>query len=175
MMALSSKLTMVASVMAAVLSMLALSTTYAFVTESSSRSSNVIRRVDTLLNVLPPLIIGPVLKKMREENAKKNAPMVTEEEAEGEAPGLRVGASIWKWPPVWPYDQNFFTPTEDIPTPQNSMANPMMGMLSGMPEDAMPTPEVKEIEKLDPVQYWQVEKADVKTEMDEEAADQLKS
>jgi len=161
-------------VMTAVFSMLALSTTHAFVAKSSSKSSNVIRPGDMSLNVLPPMIIGPVLKKMKEEKAKKNAPMVTEEEAKEQAPGLRVGSGIWKWPPVWPYDQNFFTPNEDIPSPQNSLANPMMGMISGMPQDAELTPKVAEIEKLDPVQYWQVDKADVKTEMDEEAADQLK-
>ena len=108
---------------------------------------------------------------MKEEKAKKKAPMATEEDAKGQAPGLRVGGSTWKWPPVWPYDQDFFTPNEDIPQAPAG-ANPMAQMMSGgapMP----PTPEIIEIEKLDPVQYWQVEKADVRTDMDEEAADEL--
>jgi hypothetical protein len=30
-----------------------------------------------------------------------------------------------------------------------------------------------EVEKLDPIQYWQVEKADVKTEMDADAVERL--
>lgn len=98
--------------------------------------------------------------------------MATEEDGRGQAPGLRVGASTWKWPPVWPYDQNFFTPTEDIPeTPAGP--NPMAQMMTGAPMP--PTPQVVEAEKLDPVRYWQEEKGDVKTEMDQEAADKLTS
>jgi len=135
----------------------------------------VIRQVDMSLNVLPPMIIGPMIKKMREEKAKKNAPMVSEDQTKGQAPGLRVGGNTWKWPPIWPYDQTFFTPTEDIPKQQNAQANPMAGMLSGMPENPIPAePEAPEIEKLDPVKYWQVEKADVKTNTDEEAVEKLK-
>lgn len=38
-----------------------------------------------------------------------------------------------------------------------------------------PTPQVIEVEKLDPVQYWQMEKGDVKTEMDEDSAEKLTS
>jgi len=127
------------------------------------------------LNVLPPMIIGPMIKKMREEKAKKNAPMVSEDDTKGQAPGLRVGGNTWKWPPIWPYDQTFFTPTEDIPKQENAQANPMSGMLSGMPENPIPAePEAPEIELLDPVKYWQVEKADVKTDTDEEAVEKLK-
>jgi len=135
----------------------------------------VIRQVDMSLNVLPPMIIGPMIKKMREEKAKKNAPMVSEDDTKGQAPGLRVGGNTWKWPPIWPYDQTFFTPTEDIPKQENAQANPMSGMLSGMPENPIPAePEAPEIELLDPVKYWQVEKADVKTDTDEEAVEKLK-
>mmetsp|Transcript_471 Transcript_471/g.1053 ORF Transcript_471/g.1053 Transcript_471/m.1053 type:complete len:650 (-) Transcript_471:1504-3453(-) len=150
----------------------------AFVTRSSlsSNPSNTLvtdRHRDTSLNSLPPLIIGPMLRKMKEEKAKKRAPMATEADLKGQAPGLRVGASTWKWPPVWPYDQNFFTPKDDIPkTP--SGPNPMAQMMTGgapMP----PQPQVVEVEKLDPVQYWQVEQADVRTEMDEDAVEKLKS
>jgi len=125
---------------------------------------------DTSLNAVPPLIIGPFLRKMKEEKAKKRAPMATEADLRGQAPGLRVGASTWKWPPVWPYDQDFFTPKEDIPkTPAGQ--NPMSQMMTGAP--VPPSPQLIEVEKLDPVQYWQVEKADVKTEMDDDAADKL--
>jgi len=116
-----------------------------------------------------------MIKKMREEKAKKNAPMVSEDDTKGQAPGLRVGGNTWKWPPIWPYDQTFFTPTEDIPKQENAQANPMSGMLSGMPENPIPAePEAPEIELLDPVKYWQVEKADVKTDTDEEAVEKLK-
>lgn len=143
---------------------------------SSSNPSNRIRHRNEVmkLNVLPPLIIGPIIKKMKEEKAKKNAPMVTNEDMKGQAPGLRVGTSTWKWPPVWPYDQTFFTPKEDIQTPQNTQQNMMTGMLTGTPENSIPDPaEATKIEKLDPVQYWQVEKANVTTGLDEEAIEQL--
>lgn len=153
------------------MAIVASSTTLAFVTKSSSS----IRLGDISLNILPPMIIGPMLKKMKEEKAKKNAPMVTEEDAKGQAPGLRVGTSIWKWPPVWPYDENFFTPNEDIPPPQNLQTNSMTGILSGMAQDFVPAkPEFVETKEFDPVQYWQVEKANVKTQMDKESVDQLK-
>jgi len=150
-------------------------TTVAFVTKpsSASRPSNtevVDRHYDTSLNALPPLIIGPMLRKMKEEKAKKRAPMATEADMRGEAPGLRVGASTWKWPPVWPYDQDFFTPKEDIPNVPKGQ-NPMAQMMTGAPMP--PTPQLVEVEKLDPVEYWQVEKGDVKTEMDEDAANQM--
>ena len=44
----------------------------------------------------PPMIIGPMLKKMREEKAKKNMPLASDEERGTEAPGLRVGKGAWK-------------------------------------------------------------------------------
>ena len=97
-------------------------------------------------------------------------PMATEADMRGQAPGMRVGASTWRWPPVWPYDQTFFTPKEDIPKApagQNSMTQMMTG--APMP----PTPQLIEVKKLDPVEYWQVENADIKTEMDEDAAAKL--
>jgi hypothetical protein len=139
----------------------------------------------SLYAVTPTLIIGPMLKKMREEKAKKKMPMVVGDEALGQAPGLRVGGSAWKWPPIWPYDQDFFTPNEDITSPANTaqgQLQPMMGLLSGMPQqqdlsdtDAAPgtTTEVED-NKLDPITYWSVEKADVRTELDSEAAEQLR-
>merc|ERR1719343_541582 len=151
--------------------------TMAFVTQSlkASKPSNtkvISRHHGTSLNALPPLIIGPMLRKMKEEKAKKRAPMATEADMRGQAPGMRVGASTWKWPPVWPYDQTFFTPKEDIPKAPAGQ-NPMAQMMTGAPMP--PQPQVIEVEKLDPVQYWQVEKADMKTEMDEDAAAKLTS
>jgi len=156
--------------------LIAAPTSLAFVTKSSSAtklSKDVMieRRSDTSLNAMPPLIIGPALRKMREEKAKKLAPMATEDDLKNEAPGLRVGASTWKWPPVWPYDQTFFSPKDDIPKGPAG-PNPMAQMMTGGP--AAPAPQVVEVEKLDTVEYWQVENADVKTEMDEDAVVKLK-
>ena len=48
----------------------------------------------------PTMIIGPMIKRMREEQEKKKMPMASEQERAYEAPGLRVGSSAWKWPPV---------------------------------------------------------------------------
>lgn len=136
----------------------------------------------------PTVIIGPMIKKMREDKEKKKMPMVIGDEALGQAPGLRVGGSAWKWPPVWPYDQDFFTPNEDIAAPANtaqSQLQPMMGMLTGMQQQGLPsTAETgtdaaatidlpSEVGTLDPVAYWGVEKAGVRTELDAEAAEQL--
>ncbi len=149
---------------------MAASSTDAFVTKSSS-ASQVVRQSETSLNAMPPLIIGPMLKKMREEKMKKQQPMATEAEIRAEAPGLRVGDSTWKWPPVWPYDNNFFQPKDDIPK-SNPVANPMADIMSGG-APTPPQPQMIEVEKLDPVQYWQVEMADVKTEMDEDAVERL--
>eukprot|EP00529_Nitzschia_sp_RCC80_P016511 CAMPEP_0113496322 /NCGR_PEP_ID=MMETSP0014_2-20120614/30062_1 /TAXON_ID=2857 /ORGANISM="Nitzschia sp." /LENGTH=678 /DNA_ID=CAMNT_0000390241 /DNA_START=42 /DNA_END=2078 /DNA_ORIENTATION=- /assembly_acc=CAM_ASM_000159 len=144
----------------------------------------------TSLNAVPPpFIIGPMLKRMREEKEKKKMPMVVGDEGRGQAPGLRVGGSAWKWPPIWPYDQDFFTPNEDIETPANTaqgQLQPMMGLMAGMPQQqdltdpaaiadaAGATTAPPEDNKLDPLTYWSVEKADVRTELDSEAIEQLK-
>lgn len=102
--------------------------------------------------------------------------MATEGEMKGQAPGLRVGGSAWKWPPVWPYDQDFFTPIEDIAKPDPAaQLNSMAGMMSGTP--AIPKPdeiEIKEQETLDAIKYWKDEKGEIKTELDEEAVEKLK-
>ena len=93
----------------------------AFVSKSSYySSSNVPRTKDLSLQSLPTMIIGPMIKKMRENQAKKRMPMIDAKDAQGQAPGLRVGGNAWKWPPIWPYDQDFFTPNEDITTPNPS-------------------------------------------------------
>lgn len=142
------------------------------------QSSNAIHE-KTSLYAMPPMIIGPMIRKMREEKEKKNMPMASEDEAVAQAPGLRVGGSAWKWPPIWPYDREFFTPTEDVPKPdptkQMGGVAGMAGMLSGVPQ--IPTPdevEIPEVDALDVLTYWSVEKADVRTELDEEAAEKLK-
>lgn len=145
--------------------------TTAFVPTSSSDAI----RAATSLHAVPPMIIGPMIKKMREEQAKKKMPLVNEDEARGEARGLRVGGNSWKWPPIWPYDPDFFTPNEDIATPDPaSQANPMMGLLSGMAQTSDVVEKADAVNKLDPLQYWGEEKAAVKTDLDLEAVAKLK-
>lgn len=120
-------------------------------------------------------IIGPMIRKMREEKAQKSMPMATEEERAGEAPGLRVGDDAWKWPPVWPYDADFFTPKDDIK--ELPQASPISGLLGNMNMPQLPT-EIEEVEddenKFDVMKYWQEEKGDVTTDMDDEAANSLR-
>ncbi|CAB9511959.1 Methyltransferase domain [Seminavis robusta] len=123
-------------------------------------------------------IISGAFKKYKAEQEKKKMPMATREEAKLESPGLRVGSSVWKWPPVWPYDRQFFMPTEDIPkAPQMSM-NQMASMVSGIqqaPGAAEPTLEEQQANQLDVYDFWGNQKADVKTEMDQEAIEKLKA
>lgn len=133
---------------------------------------------ETSLNAMPPMIIGPMIRKYREEQERKKTPMATRDEAKSEAPGLRVGQAVWKWPPIWPYDQDFFTPTEDIPKPKNPMggANGLASMMSGTPQ--LPTPEVieeteEEDDKLKPLEYWGVEQRETEMDLDADAAAKL--
>jgi len=133
---------------------------------------------ESALNALPTMIIGPMIKKMREEQAAKNQPMIEADEARGQAPGIRVGGSAWKWPPIWPYGDDFFTPTEDLPEPSDpnkSLQNMAQMMQNGAPEEVKveEVEEEEEIEKLDVVKYWGEEKGDVRTELDEESVEKL--
>eukprot|EP00591_Stephanopyxis_turris_P012426 CAMPEP_0195529612 /NCGR_PEP_ID=MMETSP0794_2-20130614/32220_1 /TAXON_ID=515487 /ORGANISM="Stephanopyxis turris, Strain CCMP 815" /LENGTH=623 /DNA_ID=CAMNT_0040660941 /DNA_START=247 /DNA_END=2118 /DNA_ORIENTATION=- len=128
----------------------------------------------TQLKMIPaPFIIGPMIRKMREDKAKKNAPLVSEEEISRDAPGLRVGNQSWKWPPVWPYEEDFFVRGGDK-TPELN-PNAMNMMMNG---GAMPTPradaDVEEEELMDSLKYWGEDKVDVLTEIDAEAADKLR-
>jgi hypothetical protein len=141
-------------------------------------TSKVFCHSDTALGALPTMIIGPMIKRMRENQAKKKMPMVDDTEARGQAPGLRVGGNAWKWPPIWPYDQNFFTPNEDIQVPDApSQMNPMQGILMGgmqvqSPEELESVKETTVV-TLNEIQYWGVEKAETRTELDEESAARL--
>jgi hypothetical protein len=114
-------------------------------------------------------IIGPFIRKMREENAQKKMPMASETEREGEAPGLRVGDNAWKWPPVWPYDGDAFTPKQDIKKPA-AQASPLSSMLGQAPVVEEVDEEEEEETKFDVMKYWQEEKSDVTTEIDEGAS-----
>ena len=116
-------------------------------------------------------IIGPMIRKMKAEQEKNKMPMASEDERQGEATGLRVGSGAWKWPPVWPYTGDDFTPKKDIK--QQPSVSPMAGLMGGN----MPVVDDLEEEapsRLDVFQYWGEEKASVKTELDAEAVKALK-
>jgi len=117
------------------------------------------------LSSLPVFIIGPMIRKMREEKRKKERPLVSLEEVELESPGLKIGTNVWKWPPIWPYDLNLFNRKEDGPDPM-SMLNPALASLSKMASAK---------NEFDALKYWGEEKVDVTTDVDEEAIEKLKS
>mmetsp|Transcript_29712 Transcript_29712/g.43595 ORF Transcript_29712/g.43595 Transcript_29712/m.43595 type:complete len:649 (-) Transcript_29712:29-1975(-) len=128
----------------------------------------------TLHAVSPTFIISPIIKKFREEQAKKNAPLATDDEKSAEAPGLRIGKDAWKWPPVWPFADDLFVPQkEEAATPApNPMATVMQQQMGGT--DALPpTPEKVEVEKLDMKKYWQEEMVNESTNLDPLAAAKL--
>jgi len=129
----------------------------------------------TSLNAMPPLIISPIIKKWRENNAKANMPLASDEERGTEAPGLRVGKGAWKWPPVWPYDREMFMRTEEIV--QKQQKNALQGMMGGgglpeLPANADAAGGEAAAAKLDLKEYWSG-KAGVTTGIDEEAAAKL--
>lgn len=123
--------------------------------------------------VAPTFIIGPMIRKMREEKEKKKMPMAAPDEAAYEAPGLRVGKSAWKWPPVWPYDMTSFVPKQDEVAPAAPDLASVASMMNGAPQ-VPPSLTVSEESKLDPIKYWGEEKADVATELSEGAAAKLR-
>ena len=114
-----------------------------------------------------------MIKRMREEQEKKKMPMASEQERAYEAPGLRVGSSAWKWPPVWPYDQSFFVPKEDLISQGAPDLAGMAGMMNGLPQ-VSESVEVKDKKTFDVIQYWNEEKGNVPTELDPEAIARLK-
>ena len=144
-------------------------------------------RSSTSLSAMPPLIIGPMLKKMKEEKEKKKMPMADPSEAANESEGLRVGASAWKWPPLWPYDSSFFVTTKSFEeTQQKKQMSQMTSALTGIAQ--MPTNENglqpgvnatavngdEEKEEWDPLKYWGEDQAQVTTDMDPDAVAKLK-
>lgn len=115
-------------------------------------------------------IIGPMIRKMREGKEAKSMPMANPDEAKVEAAGLRVGADAWKWPPVWPYDNNFFKRKSEM-TGNNNAENPMMNMMNPMgalekKDDDTPTGDENLFDSLG----WWEEKKDVTTDLDERVA-----
>ena len=119
---------------------------------------------------------------MRESNAQKNMPMAAPDEAKTEAPGLRVGEGAWKWPPVWPYDGNFFkrkVELENSKQKNNPLSNPMSmmtgagggGMMDGIGKEGDNSTTTSGVE-FDSIQYWN-ENENVKTELDPRVAEKI--
>lgn len=136
------------------------------------RTPSISSRASTSLSAVPPLIIGPMIKKMREGQEQKRMPLADPSEAANEAPGLRVGKGAWKWPSVWPYDRSFFLPSvEAAAIQQKAQMSNVASMLSGVAQ--VPTEEkVDESTKLDPLEYWP--KQEKSYHIDPEAADKLR-
>ena len=129
----------------------------------------------TTLHALPPLIIGPMIKKMRDEQQKANMPLANADEAKNEAPGLRVGEKAWKWPPVWPYDKNFFKRASELDAAKMA-ASPLSMMTGGggMPSmDANGEAVVADGSVFDSLGYWE-KMRDVKTDLDERVAEKIR-
>jgi len=99
-------------------------------------------------------------------------PMANPDEAKVEAPGLRVGANAWKWPPVWPYDSNFFKRKSEMNA--KDKANPMMNMMN--PMDVMEKKDIADVDenKFDSLKWWD-ENKDVTTDLDERVAAKISS
>lgn len=136
----------------------------------------------TKLQVAPPLIIGPMLKKMKEEKAKENVPLAQGDEVSTEAPGLKVGKETWKWPSAWPYDTAFFisvaeAKAKEAKEPAMDKVNDMASMMSGVAQATAPkhaaTEEEEEAQPLfDALEYWST--STQVTELDSEAAEKLR-
>ena len=123
-------------------------------------------------------IIGPLIRKMQGKDQEQNMPMMDADEARTEAPGLRVGASAWKWPPVWPYDANFFKRDAEITAAKDKAAqnNPMGALMSGgLPKTGIEgeAGEKKGDEVVfDSLKYW-ADNEGVKTELDERVIEKI--
>jgi SAM-dependent methyltransferase len=148
----------------------------------------------TRLAALPPMIIGPFLKKMKDEKAAKKAPMADAAQVATEAPGLRVGQGAWKWPRMWPYDTDFFVTSKSYDSAQqkkqlNQVASALNGiaqvptaennngmMLGGSPGAGAAVDENDDDEDTwDSLTYWSSDaQGAVPTVMDPEAVANLK-
>lgn len=139
---------------------------------SSSSSS-------TAVNAFPPLIIGPMIQKMRSEKQKASMPLADADESKNEAPGLRVGERAWKWPPVWPYDANFFKRKSELDA-ANMAASPLSMMTGGgvggglaTDVDGEGTTASTASAAFDSLGYWEKVK-DVRTDLDERVAEKIR-
>ncbi len=160
----------------------------------------------------PIFIIGPMIRRMRESQQRKNLPMANPEESKGEAPGLRVGSNAWKWPPVWPYDSNFFKRKLELEaaagssgssssSKEKNAAEGMKGILTGAmavgggsssttttttttstsnddfikgeEDNSSSSSSSSSLSVFDSLNYWNVEKKDVLTELDARVAEKI--
>ncbi|KAL7567635.1 hypothetical protein ACA910_000228 [Epithemia clementina (nom. ined.)] len=130
--------------------------------------------------VAPPMILGPMIKKMRDDQAKKKMPMTDATEAANEAPGLRVGKKSWRWPPVWPYDAQFFVQNKKADEMEKSNnLNQMASALTGIAQSPMTDSSSSANgdaadDEFDAMKFWSTEGA-VETQLDPEAAEKLKA
>jgi len=136
---------------------------------------------------IPPMIIGPMIRKIKAANEKKKMPMAGQEESMNEAPGLRVGGESWKWPPVWPYDSGTFESIADVEQTlaaekRKALANlasgglPSGGAMAQLPSgDAPAVAEEDSTTVFDPIKFWGEEVATVTTDISSDAIDNLKS
>mmetsp|Transcript_11232 Transcript_11232/g.12829 ORF Transcript_11232/g.12829 Transcript_11232/m.12829 type:complete len:657 (-) Transcript_11232:104-2074(-) len=120
----------------------------------------------------PTMIIGPMIRRMREEKEKKNQPLASDEEKAKGAPGLKVGANAWKWPVIWPYDPSIFDNKKE--TVEDPAMNPAMALLGGggVPDFATP-PIANDTEVFDTMKFWDEELSDVTTDLDSESTAKL--
>ena len=133
---------------------------------------------------------------MRGDEQAKNMPMSSLDEARLEAPGLRVGKDAWKWPPVWPYDSNFFKRDSELAAEKekNKDMNPMNALMGGGAAEALKgmgdgdgaeangiSSSSKSVEKesgdgdgvtFDSLKYWN-DNENVKTELDERVVEKI--
>jgi hypothetical protein len=121
---------------------------------------------------------------MRENADKKNMPMAAPDEMRLEAPGLRVGATAWKWPPVWPYDSNFFKRQSEMDADaerrkRNGGAAGLLGGMGVMGGDkkaevgaVVDDEDGGEGAAFDSLKYWSG-KSDVRTDLDERVAERI--
>lgn len=128
-----------------------------------------------------------MIRKMREEKRKKDMPLASADEQSKEAPGLRIGTGVWKWPPVWPYDPDLFARSGEEDTPASAAAgnNPMamLAQASGIGavdvnadvNDDASAGESAEESKLDVKTYWGETMKDVTTDLEEVSIETLSS
>jgi len=136
---------------------------------------------------------------MRGDADAKNMPMSSLDEARLEAPGLRVGKDAWKWPPVWPYDSNFFKRDSELVAEKEAKKdmNPMSALMGGGAAEALKggmgdgsadgaeangiSSSSKSVEEessgdggiiFDSLKYWN-DNENVKTELDERVVEKI--
>lgn len=120
------------------------------------------------------MIIGPMIRKMREKNAEKNRPLASDEERDVEAPGLKVGTGVWKWPPIWPYSADLMQRPQEEKGLDNPMGSAMMGMGGEMSNTEELAKKAAE-NKFNPEEFWTSKNGSTTTDMDPDAVNQFKN